>query len=263
MGQTQSSTSTNIATQLTNIAVNVVSSTAVNCMTVSNQTQDQTIVIGDNSNISGITQSQTVSIDVSCLLNNTNTQSMSSDLATQLMQTATNANKGATLFDKSGNAMSISSIQNDLQTAFSNITADNMSTAINQGQTQSLKIGNNVTISGPGIDQSQGATVVAHALVTNSGIQNVVNKVADSVQQSSSASTTGVIPSVVEPIAKALGMSLTAAELFIPLVILGVIILVISLIVGITLWRRRRHRHYHGKGEDNIADLVEVDELQL
>lgn len=188
MGQAASSSS---VTAINNIITNVVQSTAVANSTTSDNNQNTVINVSGNATFDGSTISQKATVDVSAVFNVQNVSTMSDDISNQILNYAKSLQGG---FAGKSDADAKTFIQNQVQSALSqSTTIDNAVKSISN-QSTTFNVLGNLFFTNSSITQD--STTVAKAVVASSAVSDVVNNLANSIDQGAAATTQSPLSSI-------------------------------------------------------------------
>lgn len=216
---------------LNQTTINAIERSIQNCQSTAVQTQNisQTsagdIIIGGD-----ISQTQTMSVNLSCVQEAMQNGSMATEISNAIAAEIKAKNKGTLAFlDKGTDAETEVWINNIVN---ANVTHDSEQ-VMNQYMAQSQSIDQTTAgriLVGGSILQNQSAKGVAEQIASTTQIQKAVLDIANEVDMKTKTENTGVVPSVVDAISK----MFTAMAMAIPLIIGGIILFIIVLI-GIPL----------------------------
>jgi len=224
-GSKSKSAITSLNTQITNIATNIVQSCVVNTG------QTQTVVSNNTGFQLGSTLSvvQTTSISSSCFQDASLQANLQNQITSAIQQTAT-ANGVALLGG-------VGASQSSADSYISNIIKNNVTLSNIQNNYNTITQNQSVTINNSGeqifstVDISQGATVFAAATLKTVSDTGVLNALAASIDQQSTATTSNpldFIANIVTGVASAISDSVMSMVAFVIFVIIAIFYLVSS-----------------------------------
>jgi lysine/ornithine N-monooxygenase len=203
MGGTQSKTTVDI---LTDIAMKVVQKNISKC--IQTATQDQEIAarnVEEYVVIEGVSQEQSMSVNMQCALSNQMQSDIQSQIATQIAQYA--ESKGIALLSALGRTVS-SAATNIKQLFEASVEQTNIQSAVmkslNKQKISAVNVGKYVVLRN--ISQKQTLTMTASAIITSTGYAQTISDIAETMDQATDAEETGPLDTLFNAITSTVAM---------------------------------------------------------